>query len=453
MKRVLTIAGSDSGGGAGIQADLKTITVLGAYGMSVVTALTAQNTQRVEGVYEVPADFVGAQLDAVIRDIGVDTAKTGMLSSSGIIEIVSKKVKEHGVEKLVVDPVMVAKSGDPLLRDDAREAMKSLMLPLAYLVTPNVPEAEVLSGIRIKNVEDAKKAALSIHELGAEAVLVKGGHLEEAEDAVDILFDGNDYHFFSAKRIKTENTHGTGCTYSAAIATFLAMGKDLPEAVAEAKRFITSAIRHALDIGQGHGPTNPYSWVAGQAERYQVIVALKEAFEKLQAAGIGRLIPEVQSNLGYALSAASSHDGVAAWPGRIVKFGNSIKAVGCPEFGASRHVANIILTAMRHHPDFRSAMNIRFGDDVLKAAEKAGLTAGSFDRKQEPAAVKSKEGMSLSWGVDTVLKSAKTVPDLIYDRGDVGKEPMVRIIGRDPNDVAGKVIRIAAALEKRVFKL
>lgn len=252
--RVLTIAGSDSGGGAGIQADLKTITVLGGFGMSIITALTAQNTLGVHGIHDVPPAFVAAQFDAVATDIGIDAAKTGMLATSEVLRIVAGKIRQYGIEKLVVDPVMVAKGGMSLIREEAKKTMIAELIPLAFVLTPNIPEAEVLSGIRIATLADMKEAARIISHLGARHVVVKGGHL--AGDATDLLYDGREFRIFSAPRIATADTHGTGCTYSAAIATCLGRGMDVPGAVAEAKRYITEAVRYAWRVGGGHGPTN-----------------------------------------------------------------------------------------------------------------------------------------------------------------------------------------------------
>ncbi len=252
--RILTIAGSDSGGGAGIQADLKTITVLGGFGMSVITALTAQNTLGVHGIHDIPPAFVAAQFDAVATDIGIDAAKTGMLATSGVIRVVAAKIREYGIEKLVVDPVMVAKGGMSLIREEARETLVAELVPLAFVLTPNIPEAEVLSGIRIATPSDMKEAARIIWNLGARHVVVKGGHL--AGDAADILYDGREFTIFSVPRIATTDTHGTGCTYSAAIATFLGRGMEVRGAVEEAKRYITEAVRCAWRVGAGHGPTN-----------------------------------------------------------------------------------------------------------------------------------------------------------------------------------------------------
>lgn len=278
VKRVLTIAGSDSGGGAGIQADLKTITVLGAFGMSVVTALTAQNTRGVMGIHEVPAAFVAMQFDAVASDIGVDAAKTGMLSSVEILQVVAAKVKQYGIEMLVVDPVMVAKGGARLIREDAREALIKELIPLACVVTPNIPEAEILSGIAITGPEDMQKAAVIIHKQGARHVVVKGGHLNGA--AVDILYDGRRFHDFTTERIATRDTHGTGCTFSAAIATGLALGKSVYDAVGAAKKYIQEAIRHAYRIGGGHGPTNHFAPVLQEISRCRCLEELKSTRQR-----------------------------------------------------------------------------------------------------------------------------------------------------------------------------
>jgi len=252
--RILTIAGSDSGGGAGIQADLKTITVLGGFGMSVITALTAQNTLGVHGIHDVPPPFVAAQFDAVATDIGIDAAKTGMLATSEVLRVVAGRIRQYGIEKLVVDPVMVAKGGMSLIREEAKKTLIMELIPLAFVLTPNIPEAEVLSGLRILTLSDMKEAARIMQSLGARHVVVKGGHL--SGDATDLLYDGREFTTLSAPRIATEDTHGTGCTYSAAIATCLGFGMDVPGAVAEAKRYITEAIRRAWRVGGGHGPTN-----------------------------------------------------------------------------------------------------------------------------------------------------------------------------------------------------
>lgn len=266
VPRVLTIAGSDSGGGAGIQADLKTFSVLGAFGMSAITAVTAQNTTGVFTVHEIPPEVVAAQVDAVAEDIGVDAAKTGMLSSAPIVEAVADRLRHHRIEKLVVDPVMVAKSGAPLLRPEAQEALRRQILPLALVVTPNLPEAETLAGRAIRDRESMREAARALRDLGPRAVLVKGGHLPG--DAVDVFYDGEQFEELRAERVPSRHTHGTGCVLSAAIAAYLAHGLAVREAVGRAKGFVTEAIRAGLPLGRGVGPCNPlFRWVGVERGR------------------------------------------------------------------------------------------------------------------------------------------------------------------------------------------
>ncbi len=252
----LTIAGSESGGGAGIQADLKTFAALGVYGTSALTAITAQNTVGVTAVHEIPTETIAAQIEAVISDIGADAVKTGMLSSSAIVETVAQELKRHRVERLVVDPVMIAKSGDSLLQPEAVKALISELLPQAAVVTPNIPEAEVLTGLTIITLEDMRHAAELIVEMGARNVVVKGGHL--AGPATDLFYDGAQFKEFTAPRIDTANTHGTGCTFASAVAAGLACDMSVFDSVAQAKEYVTEAILNSFPIGQGHGPLNHF---------------------------------------------------------------------------------------------------------------------------------------------------------------------------------------------------
>jgi hydroxymethylpyrimidine/phosphomethylpyrimidine kinase len=254
----MTIAGSDSGGGAGIQADLKTFQAQGVYGASTLTAITAQNTVGVTAVHEIPTDVIAAQIDAVASDIGVDAAKTGMLSSASIIKTVCDRIRHWDLQKLVVDPVMVAKSGDRLLREDAVQALIRDLLPLALVLTPNVPEAEVLVGRSLESDPELRDAARAIVDLGARHVVMKGGH-RGGSTSVDLLFDGRSFTEFTSERFDTPNTHGTGCTFSAAIAAGLARGLGVEAAVGGAKHYVSEAIRLSGPLGHGHGPV-AHSW-------------------------------------------------------------------------------------------------------------------------------------------------------------------------------------------------
>ncbi len=252
----MTIAGSDSGGGAGIQADLKTFAALGVYGTSTLTAITAQNTVGVHAVHEIPTDIIAAQIDAVLSDIGADAVKTGMLASSSIIQCVASELERRPVPWLVVDPVMVAKSGDALLWEDAVDALKTLLVPLASVITPNIPEAEALTGKKIESDTQVREAAEAFITMGAKSVVVKGGHRKGP--ATDLFFDGTTFHEFTSPRIETANTHGTGCTFASAVAAGLARGMSILEAVGLAKEFITEAILSSFPVGQGHGPLNHF---------------------------------------------------------------------------------------------------------------------------------------------------------------------------------------------------
>ncbi|MEE9198437.1 MAG: bifunctional hydroxymethylpyrimidine kinase/phosphomethylpyrimidine kinase [Dehalococcoidia bacterium] len=256
VRRAMTIAGSDSGAGAGVQADLKTFAALGVYGTSVITAITAQNTLRVTRVLELPTDIIAAQMDAVMSDIGTDAAKTGMLASSQIIGVVAERTRALSIPNLVVDPVMVAKSGDRLLREDAVQALRDELLPLATVVTPNIPEAEVLVGYPLESMDDTHKAAREIAGMGAANVVIKGGH--RPGPVIDVLFSQGIVREFRSPRVESESTHGTGCTFASAVAAYLALGRSVEQAVYHAKEYVTEAIKAAFPLGTGHGPVHHF---------------------------------------------------------------------------------------------------------------------------------------------------------------------------------------------------
>jgi hydroxymethylpyrimidine/phosphomethylpyrimidine kinase len=364
-----------------------------------------------------------------------------MLVDAKVIATVSHKLRTHHITKVVVDPVMVPKSGVHLLANDALSSLIRELIPLAFLVTPNLYEASILSGKRIEKISQMKEASKKILKMGAKNILVKGGHLKGKP--VDILYNGKNFYEFEAERIETKNTHGTGCTFSAAIATEIAKGIPITQAVKHAKDLITTSIRSSLELGKGYGPINPYASFVKNQEILHCSNELKRALQKLKEGNIGYLIPEVQSNLGYAIPHATSFQEIVSFPGRIIRLNNSIVTVADPIPGASRHIAQIILTVMKHRKDLRSAMNIRYSSEIIKKCRSLKFKLGTFDRKAEPKNIKRKEGASLNWGIERLLSKKKTAPDIIYDQGDRGKEPMVRIIGRNPLEVVDKVLKIA----------
>jgi len=444
----MTIAGSDSGGGAGIQADLKTFSALGVHGTVALTAVTAQNTYGVFAIQGIDLTIIEKQIDVVFEDTGIDAAKTGMLYEANVIELVAKKVKQYNLP-LVVDPVMVAKSGTRLLKPEAEESLKKTLLPLAKVVTPNVMEAEVLSGLSISSVDDMKKAAKKISELGPEVVIVKGGHIELGDKSIDIIYINNEYKELSGKRILTKATHGTGCSFSAAITAGIARGLPLLDAIKLAKEFITLAIEYGIEIGKGYGSVNPTSWLQIPAEKYFVIDNLLKAIELLESnKEVSELIPEVQSNIVMALPKpyAKTVEDVAGIPGRIVRTKRGVKASSYPEFGASSHVARAVLKVMEYDPTYRAAMNIKYSNEIIKICRELGYTISYYDRREEPSEIKEKEGATIPWGVEQAIRRIGKIPDVVYDPGGFGKEPMIKIFGKDAVDVANKVIAIALKL-------
>ncbi|MEM1524779.1 MAG: bifunctional hydroxymethylpyrimidine kinase/phosphomethylpyrimidine kinase [Nitrososphaerales archaeon] len=441
--RALTIAGSDSGGGAGIQADLKTFAAFGIHGMSVITAITAQNTVSVTAIHDVPLDIIKAQIEAVVEDIGVDIVKTGMLHKEEVINLVADKILEYQLP-VVVDPVMVAKSGAKLLRDDAINALIEKLLPLAIVVTPNRMEAEVLANMKIESLNDAEIAAKKIAEFGPQAVVVKGGHLLTNGKVVDILYYKGEVKRYFGERLDSDTTHGTGCCFASAIAALLAKGLSVDEAVECAKNFVFYSIKFGFHVGRGKGPVNPMAKLINDSERYFVIKNIKEAIKLLEAnSNVKKLIPESQSNLVFSLPYAISIEDVAAIPGRIVKFDSGVKASMPPEFGASSHVAKTILTAMKHNSSIRAGMNIKYSEEIIEACKKIGLSISYYDRKLEPPEIKSVEGLSTAWGAEQAIRSIGKVPDVIYHTGDYGKEPMITILGKTAIDVVKIVIKLA----------
>lgn len=440
LHKVLTVAASDSSGGAGIQADLKTILSLGGYGMSVVTALTAQNTLGIHGTVPVDPAFVEKQLDAVLGDIGADCVKIGALVNEEIVRVVAKKIRTYEITKVVVDPVLASTHGTPLLDQAGRKALIEEIFPVTFVLTPNIPEAEILSGRKITGLQDMKKAAAKLQKMGPRYVLVKGGHLEESP--VDVLHDGVRHYEFGSKRVRTQHRHGTGCTLASAIATLLAEGLPLMECIDEAKRYLYRALRFSLNIGQGIGPTNHYASITREIARSHVLEELEKALERLKRLNIGRLVPEVQSNLAYAIPFAESLQDVASFPGRIIRVGNTIGTVASPKFGASRQIHHLVLAAMEYDIERRAAMSIAYSDSLVKRIRSLGYSIEAFDRNRTPPDLQEEEGSTLAWGVLDVIEERGRVPDAIFDRGAVGKVPMIRIFGKAPSNIVDLIAKL-----------
>ncbi|MCS7119712.1 MAG: bifunctional hydroxymethylpyrimidine kinase/phosphomethylpyrimidine kinase [Nitrososphaerota archaeon] len=444
LKRIpcaMTVAGSDSSGGAGIEADLKTFCALGVHGACVVTAVTSQNTRGVYDIYPVDPDAVKRQMETILEDIHVDSVKTGMLYSKEVINVVSEMIDKYDL-KAVVDPVLSAGTGDPLIVEDGLDALVKILLPKAKVATPNIIEAEVILKTSIRNLEDAKDAAKKIAQLGPKTVVLKGGHLKLCDDKVyDVVcLEDGAIKIFEKKRVLGE-FHGLGCVFSAAIAGHMALGSNLKDAVERAEGLISEVILNPCKIGHGRAIINPVDNIYRKSERFQSLLEVQKAIEIIESRSeLSPFIAEVGTQIGMAIPFASNFDDVAAVEGRIVKVRGKPKAVGQVCFGASRHIASVILAVMEYNPEMRAALNLRYDRGLIEAFKKAGYRISCFDRRLEPATAKEVEGSTLDWGVREAIRSLGGVPDVIFDLGDVGKEPMIRVIGKTASDVLHKTL-------------
>jgi hydroxymethylpyrimidine/phosphomethylpyrimidine kinase len=443
----ITIAGSDSGGGAGIQADLKTFAALGVHGTTAITSVTAQNTYSLTAVEDLKPEMIRKQIEAVAEDLGIDAGKTGMLHTEEIIRTVSSEVAKYDFP-LVVDPVMIAKSGARLLKPEAVEALKNYLLPKATVITPNRFEAERLVDIEIKNLRDAEIVSRKISEMGPKAVVIKGGHIEGSE-VVDLLYYEGKTKKFSTPRLDVKTTHGTGCSFSAAIAAELAKKTDIPTAVEKAKRIVTLSIKFGLNIGKGYGPVNPMAHLYRESSRYDVLINLEKAKTLLETnSEVVTLVPEVGMNIAMAIPYMETIDDVAAIEGRIVKTCEGARAIGSPKFACSSHLAKYIIEIAKLDRRKRAAVNLKFSDKVLKLLKKCGLVVSFYDRATEPEEIKMIEGMTIPWGVKEAIGKVGKAPDVIYHRGDIGKEPMIVVFGEQAYDLAKLVVQIAKEVNK-----
>ena len=443
----ITIAGSDSGGGAGIQADLKTFAALGVHGTTAIASVTAQNTYSVIAVEDLKPEMIRMQIRAIAEDFGIDAGKTGMLHTEEIIKTVSSEVSKHNFP-LVVDPVMIAKSGAPLLKPEAVEALKNHLLPKATVITPNRFEAEKLTDTEIRNLRDAEIASRKISEMGPKAVIIKGGHLEGSE-VVDLLYYEGKTKKFSTPRLDVKTTHGTGCSFSAAIAAELAKKTDIPTAVEKAKRIVTLSIKFGLNIGKGYGPVNPMAHLYRESSRYDVLINLEKAKKLLETSSeVVTLVPEVGMNIAMAIPYVENIDDVAAIEGRIVKTCEGARAIGSPKFACSSHLAKYIIEVAKLDRRKRATVNLKFSDKVIKLLKKRGLVVSSYDRAKEPEETKMIEGMTIPWGVKEAISKIGKAPDVIYHRGDIGKEPMIVVFGEQAYDLAKLIVQLAKEANK-----
>ncbi len=429
---LLTIAGSDSGGGAGLQADIKTFAAHRFHGVSAITAVTSQNTLGVQSIFPIECGVVVDQLESVCSDFEPCFAKTGVLYSPETIEAVRYCLGKYDIP-FVVDPVMSAEAGGRLLAKDALSALESLIRD-ASVVTPNKFEAEELTGISIKSLDDARAAALKLSETGVGGVIITGGHM----DGRDVVLKEGVFEVVDGRLIDG-GTHGAGCTYSAALTANMALGNDIFMAARAAKRFVCEAIASSREVGSGVRPVAQLDRLNEEAERFKVLENVSQSVRRLEECGTSAaLLPEVGSNIAMAVPGASSLRDVAGVEGRIIRLHGRPQSVGCIAFGASSHVGRIVLAAMKFDQSLRAAMNVRYSPKILDACNRLGLHVASFSRKDEPRGERTME-----WGTTHAFRHDPHAPEVIYDTGGIGKEAMVRLVGCDALHVVERAVAIA----------
>ncbi|MBM2852794.1 MAG: phosphomethylpyrimidine kinase [Candidatus Nitrosotenuis sp.] len=428
---VLSIGGSDPSSGAGIQGDIRVASALGVNCFSVITAITSQNSTKFSGVEPISPRMIERQIDSIFSDFKVDVIIIGMVYDSDTIQIIHSKLRGKEIP-IILDPVIESTTGGMLLKKSALESFRRFLIPLCFVITPNVLEAGILSGVKITKKSDLTKAARKLSSLGAKKIIITG-HKFVKNKISDFVYENEIVHTVSGDKINYE-TRGSGCTFAFALGYAIASKNTLSDAVKFAKNFTYQSIENSLVLGHGIKMTNPRDKI-----RRDLSSAIIE-FENLKNSY--RFIPECQTNFVYSKQNPKSVSDVLGVSGRIVKAGRRLVIAGNLEYGGSRHVATAVLTMQKKFPKIRSAINIRYDQKIIEKFQKAKNRILSYDRAGEPASTKNKENSSISWGIENAIKDSKSVPDMIYHRGDVGKEPMIIIFGENPKQVVTKISKI-----------
>lgn len=429
---LLSIGGSDPSSGAGIQSDVKTFDLLNAYGLTVITAITGQNTSNFGMVEPASVRILRNQLDSVMTDFKIDGIKIGMVYNSKIIKIISKELKNKKIP-IVIDPVVKSTTGGYLIEKAAMTDFKKFLVPLATVITPNKFEAEFLSGIKIKSEKSLYEAAQKIQDMGAKNVIITG--LESNGNILDYVLEQKNKYTISGKKISRIN-HGSGCNYSASLLFSLVNGTPLKDAVKFSKEFTANSIRNAKNIGSGISITQ----IKNKDEIHHELTNAINKF--IQIKNIYKNIPECQTNFVFSKKNPKSIKEILGISGRIVKTGNTVTVAGNLAYGGSKHVATALLMMNKKFPEICSAINLRYDEQTIAKLRKKGCMIASYDRSDEPKNVKSKEGTSVRWGIKHAIRNLKKPPDVVYHKGDFGKEPMIIIFAKTPTSILEKISKL-----------
>ena len=429
---ILSIGGSDPSSGAGIQGDIRAASTLGTNCFSVITAVTSQNSRGVSGVEPVSPKMIEKQINAIFSDFKIDVITIGMVYDSDTIQVIHASLKDKKIP-IILDPVITSTTGGTLLKESALELFRKLLIPLCFVITPNVSEAETLTGIKITKKIDLISAARKLSNFGVKNIVITG-HGFAQNKISDFIYENGKYHTISGNKISGE-IHGTGCTFAFSLGYSIASKNTFKEAVKFAKLFTYQSIKNSQRFGTGIKIINPKK----DEVKIELTSAISE-FEILKNAY--SLIPECQTNFVYSKQNSKSVSDILGVSGRIVKAGTKIIVAGDLEYGGSKHVATAVLTIQKKFPKIRSAINIKYDEKILKKLQKTKNKILSYDRSNEPINTKSKENSSIFWGINNAIKIAKSAPDIVYHKGDVGKEPMIIIFGKTPKEVMRKISEI-----------
>lgn len=426
---ILAIGGSDPSSGAGIQSDIKASQALDANCFSVITAITAQNSKKFSLAEPISEKSVEAQLDSILDDFEVDVIVIGMVYDGITIKKIHDKLEGKKIP-IILDPVVRSTTGGTLLKKDAIASLKKLLIPISHVITPNVAEAEVISGVKIRKYDDLVRASEIISKMGAKSVIITG-HSFYKNKISDFIYHNKKHQSISGRKISWQ-THGSGCNFATALAYSIAQKSNVFDAAKFAKQFTYHAITSAKKLGKGVKITKP------DPIRTELSLAINQ-FQNIS--GISGLIPECQTNFVFAKSKAKSIKDILGIAGRIVKTAKTVTTAGSLEYGGSKHVATAVLTMQKKFPQIRSALNLRYDQGVVKKFAKYH-TVSSYDRVKEPKSIKSKENSSISWGINFAIKNSSAPPDVIYHKGDWGKEAMIIVFGNNPQQVLDKISKI-----------
>ena len=422
---ILTVGGSDPSSGAGIQSDIRTFSDFDAYGFTAITAITSQNTKQVSNIEPVSKKSLKSQLNSILSDFHIDAIKIGMVYNSDIIKIIHSEFRDNHVP-IIVDPIIKSTTGNLLLKKNALSDYTKMIIPLANIITPNKYEAKILSG-----VSNVRNAAKKIQILGAESVIVTGASTSK-DKISDFVLEKNKEYKITGKMIPIQN-HGSGCNYSASLTVLLAKQYTLNQAVKIAKNYVYNSIKRSKNIGKGVRITH----TTNSNEKMELIESIKN-FKQIK--NVYKTIPECQTNFVYSKINPKTIKDVLGVSGRLVKSGKEVVTAGEIMYGGSHHVATAVIQVNRKFPNIRSSLNIKFNPKIISKARSCGLTVLKYDRSKEPRKSKQQEGSSIKWGINHAVKSQP--PDLIYHKGDMGKEPMILIFGEKPNDIIKKISKI-----------